>query len=132
LEGIFVSENGQVNNMMFPPQYEGGRKITVGIYGTYKFSKNAEKILREDYGHPIGEDLAKVLASPEMALGFKEYVMSNPDFKVASAEPREFVVKTSKNSTTKLLNLTLLSQSESLEELADEGAARRREFLTRE
>jgi len=124
--------NGHVNSMMFPPQYEGGRKITVGIYGTYKFSKHAEKILREDYGHPVSEELAAALATPELASGFREYVMSNPDFKVAATDSREFVVKTAKSTTTKLMNLQLLSNVEGLEEIADEGAARRREFLTRE
>ncbi len=100
--------------MMFKPEYLGNRTISAGMYGTFIFSKNAEKIVKEDRGQPICKKLAEMIATPEGCTAFRDYVKTNPDFKVKGLEKEfnTYLVDTAKRKTTSLFTMQLISHDE--------------------
>ena len=116
--------------MMFKPEYLGNRTISAGIYGNFTFSKAAEKILEEDKGCKVSKNLADTIATPEKCTEFRDYVKTNPDFKVKTLAFNTYLVDTAKpkRKTTRLLTVRLLApddlakaaDGENLETLAAE------------
>ena len=117
--------------MIFRPEYRGNRTISAGIYGTFTFSRGAEKILKEDKSCIVCKELAEAIATPEQCTAFRDYVRTNPDFKVKETSFNKYLVDTAKRKTTKLLTVQLLdpdalakaADGENLETLAAEESA---------
>ena len=117
--------------MIFRPEYRGNRTISAGMYGNFTFSKGAEKILKDDRYFTVSQELADAIATPELCAEFREYVLTNLDFKVKELGFNKYLVDTAKRKTTKLLTVQLLDHDslveavdgENLEKLAIEEAS---------
>ena len=127
-----MSEEDKDNcEMIFRPEYHGNRTISAGIYGTFTFSREAEKILKDDRYFTVSKELADAIATPELCAEFRDYVRTNPDFKVKELGLGKYLVDTAKRKTTKLLTVQLLdpdaltkaADGENLETLAAEESA---------
>jgi len=87
-----VSEENGDYRMMFPPRYEGRRHISLGIYGTFKFSKGAEQALKRITHFRVSQELVEALAQPEKCLAFRSHLMSNPAYSVGKIDDFTFEV----------------------------------------
>ncbi len=92
-----VNSNGTYT-MMVPAAFLGKRTIRAGIYGTFRFSRDAAHALEErtyqerQYG-PVDDELAQSINTPEGCAQFSRDIHDDPAFELTKVGPWDYAVE---------------------------------------